>query len=686
VPNTARSNQTSATPNVGQMTALSNQTSALPGANEARSNQTSATPVPANTAVSNQTSATPLVSLIVVFPDSVAPNTPGFTLTLTGNDTNWTPGIPGSPLFTVSSGFIEAQRIDSATSATIIYSSGAAGSVTIFDPSSGNSATLEVVAATPIPNPLTTLQNDFTLTGNLIVEENAKVEGDLIIGGTIIGGGGGGGGGGVNPGEINNLAYYEATGSVVSPLVLGTNLSIADGILNATGGGGGGSGTVTQVNTGTGLTGGPITTSGTIGLNSSALAVISGVINVLAFGADPTGITDSTVAIQNAINIAVAAGGGIVFVPPGTYTVSKQGSNTYALLINSSNVTFLGAGFSTVIANTSVTGDTLVVSDGIADTTKINTVKIQSICFNPSVARNTTAPELHLPYVWNSVFKDIFFGDFIANLRGNVGTCISMGIDTSLGPEGSINACWSNICQNINAVGYFQLFKLANAVDCNFDQWWGNALAANAQPITLLGNTTACLFTNGESVNGVTGGGTSYSCVFTNGNTGPPSVNRFTNCFFDTNAGGVQLNAGFENAFTNCWFNGFNSTNPAFSIPSGSTAVNTILTGCEFVNNQAEGLNIQAGGGHMMTGCIVTTSGKNGTSPCILIGASVTGCTITGTTTTNGAAYSAGPGAAPFGLTITPGATNIVAVGNSFNPAGGVHFTSASSITVANNQ
>ena len=57
----------------------------------------------------------------------------------------------------------------------------------------------------------------------------------------------------------------------------------------AGGGGGGGSGTVTQVDTGTGLTGGPITTTGTVSLANTAVtaaasaASLSGVLVPCAF-------------------------------------------------------------------------------------------------------------------------------------------------------------------------------------------------------------------------------------------------------------------------------------------------------------------------------------------------------------------------------------------------------------------
>jgi hypothetical protein len=51
---------------------------------------------------------------------------------------------------------------------------------------------------------------------------------------------------------------------------------------------------------------------------------VTGVFNaVTGFGADPTGTTDSAVAIQNAINACGAAGGGIVYLPQGTYKVNS---------------------------------------------------------------------------------------------------------------------------------------------------------------------------------------------------------------------------------------------------------------------------------------------------------------------------------------------------------------------------
>jgi hypothetical protein len=84
--------------------------------------------------------------------------------------------------------------------------------------------------------------------------------------------------------------------------------------------------------------------------------VVAPIFNVTMppYGADSTGVTNATVAIQSAINAAQSAGGGVVFLPTGLYSVSPQGANSYALQINAANVVLRGAGpNATFLLNTS---------------------------------------------------------------------------------------------------------------------------------------------------------------------------------------------------------------------------------------------------------------------------------------------------------------------------------------------
>lgn len=78
------------------------------------------------------------------------------------------------------------------------------------------------------------------------------------------------------------------------------------------------------------------------------------VFNVTNYGAVANSLSDSTVAIQNAINAAAAAGGGVVLFPAGEFRVSPQGGQ--CLSISSSNIVLRGAGTSqTFLLNTSYT-------------------------------------------------------------------------------------------------------------------------------------------------------------------------------------------------------------------------------------------------------------------------------------------------------------------------------------------
>lgn len=68
------------------------------------------------------------------------------------------------------------------------------------------------------------------------------------------------------------------------------------------------------------------------------------IYNVQNFGAKGDGVTDDTAAIQNAIDAAAAAGGGQVYVPPGTYIVSGGEEPSDGCLMLQSNVYMYGDG------------------------------------------------------------------------------------------------------------------------------------------------------------------------------------------------------------------------------------------------------------------------------------------------------------------------------------------------------
>lgn len=60
--------------------------------------------------------------------------------------------------------------------------------------------------------------------------------------------------------------------------------------------------------------------------------------------ADASGLKNATLAIQAAINDAQKAGGGVVYLPKGTFKVNIVEKNNFCLKISSSNIVFRGAG------------------------------------------------------------------------------------------------------------------------------------------------------------------------------------------------------------------------------------------------------------------------------------------------------------------------------------------------------
>jgi hypothetical protein len=82
-------------------------------------------------------------------PTSINANSTGNVITLTGYNTGWTAGTPGTPTFTLTGGTgasITAQTVASATSATVTISAGSTGGVlTIHDPLNSITTTINVV-------------------------------------------------------------------------------------------------------------------------------------------------------------------------------------------------------------------------------------------------------------------------------------------------------------------------------------------------------------------------------------------------------------------------------------------------------------------------------------------------------------------------------------------------------------
>lgn len=82
-----------------------------------------------------------------------------------------------------------------------------------------------------------------------------------------------------------------------------------------------------------------------------------GIWNIIAYGAIPDDGTDDAEAIQNTINAASAAGGGVVYFPPGRYDLNTSQSESY-------NSTFLEPRNNTILQGSGMGTTALRVMDG----------------------------------------------------------------------------------------------------------------------------------------------------------------------------------------------------------------------------------------------------------------------------------------------------------------------------------
>jgi len=81
-------------------------------------------------------------------------------------------------------------------------------------------------------------------------------------------------------------------------------------------------------------------------LTKASYSMITGSpVNILDFGADPTGVTGASAAIQAAINAVSAQGGGAVYIPPGTYLIDAN-------IEPKSNMSIYGAGPASILSFT----------------------------------------------------------------------------------------------------------------------------------------------------------------------------------------------------------------------------------------------------------------------------------------------------------------------------------------------
>ncbi len=188
----------------------------------------------------------------------------------------------------------------------------------------------------------------------------------------------------VNFGSASIPAAFTVNGTttVNGPTTIAGNLNVSGTITCASGcGGGGGSGTVTSVATGLGLSGGPITSSGTLSINTSVVPQLGGA-NTFTGTNNFTGTTTAASILATNLTTSGAISGGNIY---GTALyLNGNSSNPFAYTSGSGGGDNAFLGFSGEFTNKSSPGDfNTAVGFGALNN--------NGGCCGPNAASNNTA-------------------------------------------------------------------------------------------------------------------------------------------------------------------------------------------------------------------------------------------------------------------------------------------------------
>lgn len=353
-------------------------------------------------------------------------------------------------------------------------------------------------------------------------------------------------------------------------------------------------------------------------------AVVSAFVRQVA-GLDPTGVADSTAAIQAALT-----SGGAWSLGAGTFK--------YSSLTLPAGATLRGQGISATTLNRSTTTGTAIL---LGDAAQISDIQLSGA--SVATAGYVVSLQGNGCLLSRVQITDYYVGVRVGVLAGlqsvnaQINGCIFFDGATTLGGAGILAENFSDLgVKNLEMTGPLAGTQPSSGLRLlNGD----TALVSNVN-ITLHGKAL-------EINPGV--GSNCYAATF-------------VNCFFDsagTISGGTSVSSAdihpagnvLDTKFANCWFGLSTGAFGCFVGPSG-TVDGLAFTGCEFVDNGASGLIVTGSGAKNW----VVTGGFSGgnTDAGIRVTSASTNFTITG----HAAGNISGRGANNYGIKIEAGASD----------------------------
>ncbi len=436
--------------------------------------------------------------------------------------------------------------------------------------------------------------------------------------------------------------------------------------------------------------------SGTVGAGAAPAGVLPAPIakalyfNVMDYGARGDGITNDYAACQAAATAVSTAGGGVLYIPAGTYLLSQD-------LLIYSNTYVLGAGRATILkAKASTTTNPLTVSG-------VSHVIISDLQIDGNKANVT---QLTTPY---TLLQGIYItnSDDVTVERCYIHDCLAAGIMAN----GNVTNIFFHKNRLLNC-GDNQIYVRAKNVSpytaCAKGTISGNICSGGSYSgIQILGSSYYAITGNTCYSNGPTAGqgdgigveGASHVVIagnvcFSNGVQGIQS--RFTN-----EVGTTQKSSHISITGNEC----YNNTNAGGD--NGGIGVNDsddVLVSANLVYSNTFGINVNAGSGMGVTNCTLMNNKVRGNADSgIRITAATSGqiynlinnesadnaadaCYSNSRMTVLGGIYKGSTGSGHFGLHLDTGADNTIIDGVNVydNADNGVHVSGAVTIEVRN--
>lgn len=312
-----------------------------------------------------------------------------------------------------------------------------------------------------------------------------------------------------------------------------------------------------------------VTQTGTGAVPRSASSKLNEVVSVKDFGALGDGVSDDSVAIQNAINAVTSAGGGNVVFPPGTYLLNT------GIVCTGNGVTLEGSGeYATIIMCAFVSGDIISIGDGTANP---NNCTVSNLSITSSVSKTSGAAIR---------FRN---GHSIKAQNIRMDANLYTGFQVDGGAE-----------QFLYYIENFEINSGTYGIYCGGagfpqDVWVSDGIISNCTNSgILLKNISGFYFTNID-VLGCANGVASF----------PSGGDRVLAGFLSSVIADTCDNSGF-NFLTNggevadinmssCWGSSCGVVDNGHGLYINGTVKGVIVDGCRFINNQGDGILISAG-------------------------------------------------------------------------------------------